>query len=634
MKPVWAKLRRYTEYLFEKHEVNYLYFSIFFVIVATFSLSHFLFLEQPLFGIRLFFLLFATCQAFLEVWAFILIAYVLKRWAPSWAFFSFIACSFVLLLVHFTDFTILRLMDASISYIFKFLFGRGFDHLLTVLLACNMNLSMLATIVFSLLSIPFIGLLLYWGTNRIARLNPWSLSPNQIIIAILTTGGFLFFLEVLAHPYLDRWIYNKHHKNLPFGATFLTPSPQCISLQSPLARPRNEKETKKRMPHLTAAVRPNIYLFVIETLRRDFVNTDTAPNMTAFANENIDFSSSYANGNGTMLSWFAIFHSDFPYNWATMRDTWTEGSIPLQMFKRLGYKIQVYASADLRYCDMDRTIFGENRKLADKIEEHFFNRADEPCDRDALCLDSFERDIQQKQGREGNVYIFFLDATHSEYSFPKDYPLKFEPIAKQIDYLILTQKEIELVKNRYRNSIHFVDSLIGRFLNILKKENLYESAAITITGDHGEEFYEEGAFFHGTHLNRYQTEVPIFCRFPGKTGASKDATHIDLFPSLLHYITGVSDFPDLFDGRSIFSTQRWPYRIAVLQNGPNTPVEFSIEKGEEKLQVRFLHPDDIYNQTLLEVTAIKTTEDSTQLSFEEIINRYFPNALEPLLKKN
>lgn len=619
-------------WFFEKHEINYLYFSVFFVALATFSLSHFLFLEQPLSGIHLIFLLYAAGQAFLEVWAFIFIAYILKRWAPSWAFFSFIACSFILLLIHFTDFTLLRLMDASISYVFKFLFGRGFDHLLTALSACNMNLGMLAIILLALFSIPFIGLLLYWGTNRIARQNPWSLSPNQIVIALVATGGTLFFLELLAHPYLDRWIYNKHHKNFPFGAILLEPRPQCISLPVPIALPRDEKETRKQIPSLSASSRPNIYLFVIETLRRDFIDCRTAPHMTAFAEENMDFSSSYSNSNWTCLSWFAIFHSDFPYNWAAMRDTWRGGSIPLQMFKQLGYKIRVYSSADLRYFDMDRTIFGEKRNLADQMEEYCLIRSIEACDRDALCIQSFERDIKEKQGREGNLYIFFFDATHSEYSFPKDFPLEFEPITKQIDYLTLTQKEIEPVKNRYRNSIRYIDTLIGRFILILKKEELYDSAVIAMTGDHGEEFYEEGALFHGTHLNRYQTEVPIFCRFPGKEKMADDATHIDLFPSFLHYVTGISEFPDLFDGRSIFSERRWPYRIAVLQNGPDTPVEFSIEKGIEKVQVRFLHPHDIYNQTVLEVTALRTLEEAGELSLDEIVKRSFPNAFDPLLR--
>lgn len=316
-----------------------------------------------------------------------------------------------------------------------------------------------------------------------------------------------------------------------------------------------------------------------------------------------------------------------------MRDHWTGGSIPLQLLKQLGYKIRVYASADLRYFGTDEMLFGKKRKLADQIDEYVFDRTIEPCDRDALCIASFEKDVQTKEGREGNVYLFFLDATHSEYSFPKDFPIKFEPCAKHIDYLTVTPKEIEPVKNRYRNSIAFVDSLMGKFFHVLKRENLYDEAVIAITGDHAEEFYEEGALFHGTHLNRYQLEVPIFCRFPGKTTTAQEATHIDLFPSILHYITGTGYFGDLFDGTSIFSEYRSPYRVAVLQNGPDTPVEFSIEKGDDRLQVRFLHSRDIYSQTQLEVIALQAKDAPPDASIEEILEHSFPGALNPLLKK-
>ena len=238
MRSLLASFRRW---FFEKHEIDYSSISASFLWsspLLAFPISFFL--EHPLSPIRLFFLIYATFQAFLEVWGFIFIAYVLKRWAPPWAFFSFIAFSFILLLVHFTDFTLLRLMDASISYIFKFLFGRGFDHLLTAFLALNMNLGMVAIIILSLLCIPFIGVLLYWGTNRIAHLNPWSLSANQIVIALIATGSSLLLLEVIAHPHLERWIYNKHHKNLPFGGTlsllllsasnFITPS-RCLAMK-------------------------------------------------------------------------------------------------------------------------------------------------------------------------------------------------------------------------------------------------------------------------------------------------------------------------------------------------------------------------------------------------------------------
>ncbi|MBI3900843.1 MAG: hypothetical protein HY324_01675, partial [Chlamydiia bacterium] len=245
----------------QKNEVNYLYFSIFFVVLSIFSLYHLVFLEQPLWGVRLFFFLYSIGQALLEVWAFIFIAYSLKRWASRIAFASFIALSFILLLVHFTDFTLLRLMDSSIAYVFKFLFGQGFDHLLTAFSALNMNFEMIVLILLSIVAIPLLGVFLYWGTSKLARFKPWALSQGQVALAILATGGSLLFLEILIHPYLDRLLYDKFQKTLPLGATFLSPTPRCVDLPRPIASFRDENTLQENLPSLTALHHPNIYLF-------------------------------------------------------------------------------------------------------------------------------------------------------------------------------------------------------------------------------------------------------------------------------------------------------------------------------------------------------------------------------------
>ncbi|MBI5272398.1 MAG: sulfatase-like hydrolase/transferase [Chlamydiia bacterium] len=618
--------RQMRQLLLEKVEFNYLYFSILFVFLCSLSVSHFLFVDNPLLGIRLFFLFYSLGQALLETWGCILIAYLLKRFAPRWLFFTFVACFFGLCVLHFTDFTMLRILDAPVSYLFKFLFFRGMDHLLTALTALNMNMDMIILTISILSLIPMAGLLLYWITNRLAEAKPWLLSFNQITMALITTGISLFFLDLLAHPYLDRKSYNQCQKTLPFGATFLSPLPQYINLQQPLSSLYSEEESKKRLPPLQAKIKPNVYLFVVETLRRDFITEEIAPRLTQFALDHIDIPLSFANANWTALSWFAIFQSHLPYHWTTMRDTWTEGSTPLNLFKQMGYKIRVYSSCDLRYFAMDQLLFGKDRQLAHTVQDYSLNRSLEPCDRDILCFDAFEQDLAAQGGREGNLYLFFLDSTHSEYSFPKDFPLKFHPLAKQIDYLSLTQQGVEPLKNRYRTAVSFVDSLMDRFFQKLQQEALYDEAVIAITGDHGEEFYEEKSFFHGTHLNRYQTEVPIFYKLPGATALAKETTHVDLFPSLLHYLTGTSDFHDLFYGRSILAPPHNPHRIAVMQNGSDTPVEFSIVKEGNSLQLRCPYPGNIYKQTQFEVISLHRSRNFSEDSVSNAIESAFQDS--------
>jgi hypothetical protein len=417
-------------------------------------------------------------------------------------------------------------------------------------------------------------------------------------------------------------MYRKYKKTLPFGTTFLGTNIQSMELDSPLAPPLSEDEIQEKMRSITTQSKPNLYFFVLETLRKDCINEQIAPHLAAFGKENIDIQTSFANANGTHLSWFSIFYSEFPFHWTSIRDERNRGATSLQLLKQLGYKIRVYAALDLHYFEMDRVLFGDKRQLIDQIEEFSSDRTLEPCDRDALCINSFKRDLETEEGKDGNVYLFFLDSTHSEYSFPQNFPLKFTPSAKTIDYLTLSAKEVAPVINRYRNSISYLDGLMGDFFQILKQKELYETSIIAITGDHGEEFFEEGALFHGTHLNRYQTEVPIFFKCPGHTSWAEEATHIDMFPSLFHHLTKSSDFSLLFQGSSIFSQNRSPYRVSVMQNSADIPNELCIGKGKNKLHIRFLSSKDIYNQRQVEIITLDMPNELSNTPEDTLIQNY------------
>jgi hypothetical protein len=571
----------------EKGEVNYLYFSFFFLFILLLSALHYQ--EQPLVGFPLYFLLYAVAQSFLEVFLFILIASLLKRWGPNWLFLFFISCSFLLLLFHLTDFFMVRLMDASGKHVLKFFFGSGIIHLAAGLQAMNLSWAMVAILLLSLVAVPVLGLSLYWITYKMTYKKPLKLSLNQIGLGIGIIGVALLLLDIVAHPFLNHPIHSRYTKTLPFGSTFLSPEKSYFSLENPITPFRNEEELHKQMPTLAIEHKPNIYFFVIETFRKDFL--PICPHLTAFGRENIELEYSFSNANSTQLSWLALFHSNIPFHWAKMRAQWKQGSLPLSILKNLGYEVEIYSSADLRFFQMDKLLFGHHGEAIDTI--HTFDRNLSPWERDSLAIQSLSTHLK----KEGHAYIIFLDSPHSEYSFPNEEPHKYEPISKEIDYLTIRPKseELELIKNRYRNSLHYVDQLLATFFRTLKEKNLYDDALISITGDHGEEFFEEGALFHATHLNHYQTSVPILMKFPSKDWVpqTNEATHIDLFPSILHYLTKQSDFTHLFDGRSIFSIDRPALRIAVMQNGPKSPIEFIVEKADMAMRARYIAPSKL-----------------------------------------
>jgi len=603
-----------------KKEFNTLYFTLYSIVILAMTLSHFCLWQSPLF-----FFLQAIGQALLETGVLISIAIALNRWAPRWVFFTYISSTFTILLLHFVDFTTIRLLDVSIAYPMKFLFGNGILHLFIALQAMNVNAAMIGIVIGSILAIPLSGVLLYWVTSPLSKKIGWNLPLRPVLFSIGAIASALFALDLFFHPSMDQTAYRKYQKALPLGTTFITPEKQYYPLDGSLKQYRSEEAVQKTLQTLPVRAEklPNIYLFVIETLRRDFTTIATAPHLTKFSAENLSFAESYSNASATQLSWFAIFHSDYPFHWTGIRDEWKEGSVPLQMLKQLGYKIRVYSSEDFHYFGVDELIFGKDRKLLDQLEDFTLNRNLAPCDRDALCFQSFYSDLEKSDAKQGNVFLFFLDSTHSEYSVPKDFPLKFAPIIEEIDYLTINVNQIEPLKNRYRNAISYIDSLMGEFFDRIKQNGLYDDAVIAITGDHGEEFFEEGSLFHGTHLNKYQTSVPLLYRFPNAPFIPQDtvSTHIDIFPTILHYLTGHSDFSDLFDGQSLFAPNRWPYRITVLQNGPDTPNEFAIEKSDWRIHCRFTDPESIYSSHSLEILSLQEKEP-TPIS----------NALFPLLQ--
>ncbi len=616
--------------------INYLYFLSFFSVLLVLTLSHFFRATQPHWGTHLFFLFYALGQGLLEVFCFILLGYAIHRVAPRWTFKIYASLLFTFLLAHFANFTLVRLMDVTLSYFFKFFFGRGLDHFRIAFQSMNMNSTMIGMIIGSILLVPIAGIAIYWATHQISLKKPLNLSQKQLLSAAGTLAILLLLLDLIAQPYLTSDIHTKYKKTLPFGSTFLSPPAHCIPLPAPLTPPRSEEMLQTRLSEIAFEKKealPNIYLFVIETLRRDFLTSSTAPNISAFGDRHLSPELTFSNANSTHVCWFSIFHSILPFQWTYIRDEWKQGSIPLQLLKKMGYQIRAYTAADLNYFNMDQILFGQERQLLDSIADFSALRI-EPCERDALAIRSLIADVPQH--REGTLFLIFMDATHSEYSSPLGMQ-PFQPAAASIDYLAISKSapDLERLQNRYRNAIHWVDHLVGHLFSSLHEEDLYEKSLIAITGDHGEEFFEEGALFHGTHLNDWQTRVPIFYKFPGEVPgpAASITTHLDLFPSILHYLTKKACWDELFDGKSIFNQSRTPYALSVQHNGHDIPYEFSLTDGKNRLQARFLNPPFIYAIPSVEVLSIDTPEGRKGGFSEEIVWQCFPKVFETLLTK-
>jgi membrane-anchored protein YejM (alkaline phosphatase superfamily) len=433
---------------------------------------------------------------------------------------------------------------------------------------------------------------------------------------------------------------SRYQKTLPWKTTIFPETQQEFALDYPLKAPVFEHELISTLDSrvFSLARKPDIYLFVIESLREDYITSENAPFIHRFKQENLSFPLALSNANATHISWFSLFHSKYPIYWGqTPWSVQKEGSLPLRLLKKMGYRIHVLCSARLPFFNMNKVLFGEHGQLADSLYTFDDDLSLLPCVRDQKVMD---RLLQMKEESAGSrLFIVFLDSTHHDYSWPEDKKCLFHPFEEKINYIksAFLKGSLEGVQNRYRNALHFVDSLFEKFFVSLEESVSSKESVVVITADHGEEFYEGGNLFHASGLTHPQTHVPLYYKFGNHQELHNEAgcamtCHMDIFPSLFHYLIGEDLLGDVLQGQSIFNTHRWPFVVTGRFSMSRPPSEFFIHNGRSKVLASFTDENDIFQSKGLKILARKSLSDellphdipTVKEEFKEAFERLFP----------
>ena len=98
---------------------------------------------------------------------------------------------------------------------------------------------------------------------------------------------------------------------------------------------------------------------------------------------------------------------------------------------------------------------------------------------------------ERSQG--GGLYFTALDSPHYNYYWHESFTPPFSDYEEDIRFPFNpSQEEIDRYLRRYWNACAWVDHQIKEFCDYLKQEGRYDNSIIIITGDHGEEFQEQG----------------------------------------------------------------------------------------------------------------------------------------------
>ncbi len=577
--------------------INPYYFVLLMAGFFTLNICHVVSLDQNWGFSPLYFLAYALMQSLLEVLLLILVANVIKRYLPKAFYYGFISFCLLFFILRYIDFTLTRFMDISVFYGLRWIFDESFENFLELLHLTGISITTWAFLLAATITlIPLLAVGLYKMTEKLSSKKPLKVTYRGLMGALCCFPLGLIVLDFTVIPTVERQEHHYYERILPWKSTLFSQDKLLLQLDKPLKSLPNETKLLKTLhaTPLTETKKPNIYLFIVESLRDDFMTEDVAPHITTFRDENVHFGKTFSNANATHKAWYSLFHANYPFLWAEAQKKWKSGSLPLQLLKKMGYDIHVYSGSQLRYYRLDKLMFGTHNYLADSYHVYPHYAPVQAWESDTRAVNKFLKHLDQNEKKEGNLFIFFIDSTHFNYSWPDDYPLHFKPISEEKTDLRVSNsiKNVHLTKNRYRNSIHFVDSLFGKVMGKLKEKELYDDALILFTADHGEEFFEEGQLFHASHLSAMQTEPPLYMKLGDNKRLKALKTdeivtsHVDIFPTLIDYLLGEQPYP-FFDGESLFKKERFPFVITGRFNGPRAPEEFFIHDGKFKCTLRF-----------------------------------------------
>jgi arylsulfatase A-like enzyme/thioredoxin-like negative regulator of GroEL len=269
-----------------------------------------------------------------------------------------------------------------------------------------------------------------------------------------------------------------------------------------------------------------VILISVDTLRADRLpvygyDGVKTPNLDRFRKDAILFENAYAQVPLTLPSHVSLLTGTLPAdngvrnNVGYVLDRAAHPTIP-QMLKERGFATGAAVSAWVLRSDSG--LGGAFDFYDDRIEMRSREAAGRLQRPGEQTIGIAERWIRERSGQPF-FFMLHLFEPHAPYEAPE--PFRTEYAARPYD-----------------GEVAATDALVGRFLDFLRANNLYESATIIFLSDHGEGLMDHGEQEHGLFLYREAIHVPLIVKLPNSHGAGRSvaapAQLIDVLPTVAH----------------------------------------------------------------------------------------------------
>ena len=292
---------------------------------------------------------------------------------------------------------------------------------------------------------------------------------------------------------------------------------------------------------------PNIVFLVGEAVRYDMMTADIMPNIYNLSKQSLVFKNHYSGGNCTRFGIFSLFYGLYGSYWFNILGE-RRSPIMMDVLEDLDYEFKILAAVKLSFPEFNKTCF-VNVSREDIYDEP---AAKDKVGRDREITEEFRRFLSERNVKRPYFAFLFFDSAHGNYAYPKEME-KFKPAAHSFNYLTFNKKKVLPVFNKFKNSIHFFDSLVGDIVKDIEKRGELENTIIIITGDHGEPFFEKGYHGHNQAYSEEEIKVSMVAHVPGKKHKvySNFTSHLDMPATILKLLNVKNPAKDYSNGANM-----------------------------------------------------------------------------------
>lgn len=262
--------------------------------------------------------------------------------------------------------------------------------------------------------------------------------------------------------------------------------------------------------------RPNVVVVVLESLRQDVIGKriggrPVAPNLERLAAQGSIAAPAYSHVGFTTESLKSLFSGQLVPS--------SRAPSLFRDFKASGYRIGVFSGQPEDFGDISATV--GMRESADVHvdaltlqEKRAFSFAAKGSllVAERYLLDAFDRTMGKQPWTEPHFLYFNFQSAHFPY-YHDGVKLRFTQ--RPLDRGDMTQERAKDVQLTYWNAVAEADAWLGQVISRLKALGVWDDTVLLVTGDHGEDLFEDGFLGHGHIINARQNGTVVVTNRPG-----------------------------------------------------------------------------------------------------------------------